>query len=185
MTIALMVGFVFASHRLFGWGDILEEDPPLAAQLGVALAVLTVAVVTDFVVVTGLRATFGWADRMKFYQGVLLMIGNVGIVAVALWLPWYFGKGQVIFGASGVRTLAALVSLSNIYTALVASLFFVLTVVMMGHSLIWPTVSRVVYTAQRYGLIRRKKLLAVCGLALVGVALPALVNVLKAIVQLL
>ena len=186
-AIALLSLFVIGFHELFSWGNTLFGSDPgssLEGELGLVAAVLALAVVSDFALVTGVRATWRWVERLKFYQGLLLMTANLAIAALALWLPWHYGQGHLFFVDSPWRVGAVLLSLSNAYTGLVALLFFATTVLMLGHWLMWPTVARVVYAAHRYELIRRKKILAGVGVALVGVSIPTVAKVLRALVEL-
>ena len=55
----------------------------------------------------------------------------------------------------------------NTIDILASSLFLVLMVVMLLHSLLWPILEGPVYVFQRFGLIKRKGWLAAAGASLI------------------
>ena len=52
-----------------------------------------------------------------------------------------------------------------------ASIFILLAILLLLHSLLWPVLDRPVYALQRWGVVRRNKVLGLVGLELLGIAL--------------
>jgi hypothetical protein len=63
-------------------------------------------------------------------------------------------------------------SLSNGPSVAAATCFLVLVLALMIHSTLWPNLSRVIYSLQRYEIVRKKKLLGALGCVFVTAAIP-------------
>lgn len=64
------------------------------------------------------------------------------------------------------------VSATNVFTAVAAFGVLVTLVVALLHHLMWPAISRPIYAAHRYGLVRQHKVLVALGAACLGLAWP-------------
>jgi hypothetical protein len=114
------------------------------------------------------------------------MLGNVLLACLLVILPvalaWgVSGVARILAGGNMVETtndyaetsnshqsFLASLGASNILDGLVACVFFILLFTFLAHRLIWPVVKRPVYAMARCGIVRRRKLFLVLGLALVG-----------------
>jgi hypothetical protein len=86
-----------------------------------------------------------------------------------------FGTGAGLSGGS--HALAFLIffyniSMTNLFTAAAAFIVLLASLAAVVHTLIWPAMSRPVYAAQRYGLIRQHTLLRALGVTFLLAAWP-------------
>lgn len=68
---------------------------------------------------------------------------------------------------------------SNLYTAIVSTMFIFLALSMLLHRILWPVMERPVYVMQDLGIVRRKKTLVAIGLGLMAFAFGYMPEFLK------
>ncbi len=85
--------------------------------------------------------------------------------------------------AQAIQQIGFIASLSNVITALSATIFILLAFILLAHRLFWPLIERPVYALQRLGIARRSKFLGSLGIILIGIGLGFVPGWLKDIVD--
>jgi hypothetical protein len=157
----------------------------LEAFYYVAFIFITIASDSLFIVSTRwlLRKSSGLLSTLQI---IGVMLGNVILACSLVILPVALAWGasavtRILAGGKIVKTtndyvlssdshqsFLASLGASNILDGLVACVFFVLLFTFLAHRLVWPIVKRPVYAVARCGIVRRRRLFLVLGIAMVG-----------------
>lgn len=169
-------------YRFLGGGF----DP---AEILYYLIFVTVTVASDSLFIAATRWLLRISSRFNSRAKILgLMFGNVSLacllVIVPLSLAWGLSSIAKIVRSRDIvnavnhyvyfddpkQSFLASVAASNIFDGLVACTFFILLLVLLLHRLLWPTIQRPVYVLASRGIVRRRKLFLIIGVAFIGLA---------------
>ena len=85
------------------------------------------------------------------------------IVFVQLLLEYFVFDGVLLFALLIIETT----SWSNLFVALISMTLATLTFILLAHRMLWPFISRPIYSLQSLGIAKRSKLLGSVGALLI------------------
>jgi hypothetical protein len=152
--------------------------------LGLVLAVLSFAGDVLFVALTRIVLRLA-AKASSFWRIITLMFLNMTLAASLLVIPQTLGDRywddvghpDMMGTAFAVGLPLKIFAATNVLDAFVASIFGLLCLLMLIHRLAWPIVQRPIYSLQKLGVLRRRRLLTTAGIAVIASAtgrMPAL-----------
>lgn len=102
----------------------------------------------------------------RVHEIVLQALVSLLILATLVWAPISFGAriGRYFPMAGGAVLFSFVLNSVDVVVGLAA---LMLALLLLLHRLVWPTVKRPIYAMERFGLIKRKKLLWTAGIVLV------------------
>ncbi len=152
--------------------DAIAVRLELFERLGAAIVVAGLggfACDVLFIVLT--RRLVRWVEEMKSSFKVLaLVVFNlvVGFLMVSPIFLLSFGHWNRSAIFNQMIGTTALVGLSNVFDAALASLFVLLALLLILHRAIWPGLTRTLFRMQDLGTSGRRGILVTVGLALLG-----------------
>lgn len=146
------------AYRLWGLAS-------LARLLGILFLMVSLNFGFDVLYIVITRRILRMASEMRSVWRMLGIIFLDCLLAAALVFGPIEGGAPILrlFPMFGFGIM--LVVLGNFVDILACSVVFILMAFMLAHRLLWPLLERPVYACQRYGIIRRKKMLWAIGLA--------------------
>jgi hypothetical protein len=179
--VALLVGaspfvVIFAAiadfHRLHTATLLkLVEDSVL-----IWLPILSFCCDIGFIALT--RRLLRWVSAVnEFPKALAIVVFNLALASPLLLI------GAGVKHPSPVRGMITVLLMSNMIDGIVASVFVVLTAVMLTHRLLWPLIDRLLYALQGIGIARRRWLFGAIGVTLLGWGGWRLPEALKEIVK--
>jgi hypothetical protein len=155
------------------WLERFQRPPDIVICCAIAI-IIAAAVSCDVVFIALNRAILQFtAQRNSSSQIAALLVCN-GLVAFGYMAPYLLMDFDPFFGSTtGVQAVIWLISITNLFTVLLASGMFIVMLVALLHRVFWPFLSRPLYAMARYGLIRNQKLLLTVSLVLLAWAVPA------------
>ncbi|MBZ5493827.1 MAG: hypothetical protein LAO76_23150 [Acidobacteriia bacterium] len=163
----------------FAWTALLISAPlttksgQIIDKLLPVLAILFGGVGSDIVFIAASRWYLRKSEGVSSAWLIILLLGfNITaallLLGPALVLYWGAGSGPV----SSFELSIFIVSISNLITVMIPLLFILLAVAAGGHIVFWPAIQGPIYSAQRYGLVHKPKLLGTIGTICVLFAWP-------------
>jgi hypothetical protein len=164
----IIVGILLLADLLF----VLVPIPDLVLVAG--------GVLSDVAFIALTRRIVRWAGEMRSTFEVLGAVVFTLVLACVLLSPAFglssslsnfFSNSSIL---AGVSALIALISLSNLFDAMLALLFVFLALILLLHRALWPLLNRTVFRIQEAGIKGRRAILVTIGIALLG--LPELIK---------
>ena len=171
----------------------------------ILLAIAVMAGLTDHIPVNATKVRVGRMLALAFTVG---MLSDFGVVVLVRYLARRGAKtrspASAIVGAIGssFMTVAifiypvfimrsppgepawafalALFGLTNLYSAIIAASFVILSVSVVSHHLAWPVIERPLYAMQRFRIFEQRKALFLAGATLLGIASPVIFDLIEA-----
>ena len=138
------------------------------------VAGLFLGVASDFLLLATNRWVLQWSLSESRPLGLLsILIVNV-ILGLALFVPTYLFPPDIWRGYFSFETELAIevTCFSNLAMTVIAFLIVLSTITLLLHRLSWPFISRPLYAASRFALIRNSKLLGTLGIICLLGAFP-------------
>ena len=151
------------------WSHEEFFDPfSMSMVISISLTIVTVAVN---------RKMLSWSTERAPRWAWAIVIINAILLIVLLGLPLrYFGghlPERLDYGITGfAMAYLAFAGLCNLGAALCCSVVIAGMFVTLGHRVLWPILSRSVYSLAKHGLVTNSKMLGTIGFALLGYAIP-------------
>jgi len=102
---------------------------------------------------------------VNFLASLVLFVGSL-LIARRLSEPWLHAKWK----AGRSSSLLMGLGFSNSIDTLAPLVFFLLVLILLGHRVFWPLLSRPLYALQDLGITRRRKFFGAIGLGLLALA---------------
>jgi hypothetical protein len=154
MFLLRLSGLVLFAVHTYGY------TPPLRV-LGIVLLLLLLSFGFDVLYISVTRMMLRWIFQMRRVHEIIGVIAlNVGLALALVYGPIELMSvltKPYLLGAWGAWS-ATLVAF-NFGDIVACSVFFVVTLAVLAHRLMWPILERHIYALQRFGLIRKKWLL--------------------------
>jgi hypothetical protein len=147
----------------------------LKTYIGFALGVAS-----DLAFIGSTRLLFRWnARRGGLLSSLVLLAVASAFPFLVITLPLSIARG----GPPLLRVVGFITAGSNFNLLLLSRLVQIVGVLLVFHPLLWLIGSRLVYSAARFGLVRRKKVLASLAVAFMGFASPQIGGVIKRLIE--
>jgi hypothetical protein len=168
------------------------ESIALADALFFALA-LVCGIAADLLFVTFVRATLAFVQKATAVRITITVVAHavvatfltIGLIALHGWhVEIDFNVPYVESYYVSWRRLAAMVASSDLFVLPVAMLFVFVAITLLLHRLLWPVLSRPLYSVQRYGIFAHRRVLAAAALLLGATAASGPTRVFRAIIEL-
>lgn len=156
-----------------------------AGQIGLAyVTALVLAVLADFAVILMARYVARYCMRADDVSWSLVAIFTMTTVGLGLCImPFAVAYRSAL--PMWIRVAVFFAGVTNLYAAVVAASFVLLSVTLLLNRSLRAVISRPLYAIQRFRILQHPKLLFFAGVALVGVALPRFADFLVAAARLI
>ncbi len=187
----MIMAFICLGFILLGTAPALAREPRLV-RFWVVAQILVVALITleaivdswedhDVLLLVGIVTSFAlcifflalsrrlllWCTSIERPLGIAKVIGGNLLLAATLLVPSLLFSESSTAGDFSPTIFFQGVAVVGVVFSL---LFVVLGASMLAHRLIWPTVNRPLYAIAQAGVVRRRKLFGIVGLALLTYA---------------
>ena len=160
-----MPGFLYRVNKF----KLAEPVHPLYSQ-AVPLALLSIAfsLISDVISVAVVRNSLAETSRAPTFRDFGITIGKVcglvalveGVPIVALLLLWNANDTHVdldVFRSVGIEGAILVIVILNATTILYCLAPLIVFIIVIGHKLLWPSLSRVLYPLSRYKVVTNRK----------------------------
>ncbi|MFZ0819576.1 MAG: hypothetical protein WAM91_05870 [Candidatus Acidiferrales bacterium] len=149
----------------------VEETQPTTAKAMFAVALIGGAVF-DLLFIAATRFVLLRIPMMKgFLSIVLTVLANLLLALLCILAPILVMNGFPLLGWTIRDVIGMLILYSNLIDFLVACAFLIFAAIMVLHRIFWPFIERPLYALDKFGVIKRPRLLVSVGLLLVGFGL--------------
>lgn len=180
----LLLIFGLAPGRIrylgFAWAALLVSAP-LTAKSGQVIdklvpvfGILFGGVGSEILFIAASRWHLRKSANISSAWKIILLLGfniTAALLLIGPALIAYWGAGSGPVSSFGLSIF--IVGVSNLITAMIPLLFILLAVAAGVHIVFWPAIQGPIYSAQRYGLVHKPKLLGMMGAMCVLFAWPS------------
>ncbi len=179
-SVACLVIIVNGGVLFVLWHDY-SPNIPFSTPYGAELLALPLSTLSDLYVLLLARRTFKEViNAVSAAQILQLFMLNLLALGLVILVPYFL---------SLTIQLPFLIKLAfmNVWSGLLLACPFLVAMVMLVHRVLWPTILRPLYLAQRVRVVHNKSLLATLSVTLLGVAfgpsIPAIGGILHSILK--
>ena len=163
---------------LWYWGYLIAYNIRWSFTVTGFVAIMIFGVCVDLCFIWSSRRLLKRVREGEVHP-LFIVTSAAAFIAIAVALPWKLsGVRPAPVGMDMPedgyvwRSFMAWTALANMGAASIAAVFFITAGLILLHRALWPLLDRLLYNAERLDLAKKKKTLAVAGVALIGLSGP-------------